>query len=85
MGITFGVIFRYGPQSFTFFYDKWVGFTTAAILMSIVQSFTCYAMSFQEGKLLALGGNSGNFIYDVSSSPNNYNIWFLNHDAHSSS
>ena len=33
--------------------------------MSLFQGILWYALSFQEGKLLALGGNSGNFIYDV--------------------
>lgn len=65
MGITTGYIYRYGEASFTFVYDKWIGLTTAALLMSTVQSIYVYAMSFQSGKVLALGGNSGNFIYDV--------------------
>lgn len=81
MGITSGVIYRYGPESFTFFYEKWVGFSTAAILMSVVQGLACYAASFQEGKLLALGGNSGNFIYDVCSlykrSSSHILIWLM--------
>lgn len=66
MGLTFGLIFRFGPQSFTFIYDRWVGFLTAAFIMSVVQGLYCYAISFANGKLLAFGGNSGNPIYDVS-------------------
>jgi hypothetical protein len=50
----------------TVFYEKWVGFVTAAALMAFVQAIYVYAASFGEGRLLALGGNSGNFIYDVS-------------------
>lgn len=34
--------------------------------MSIVQGVAVYASSFRAGALLALGGNSGNPIYDVS-------------------
>ncbi|KAF8071825.1 ERG4/ERG24 ergosterol biosynthesis protein [Lyophyllum atratum] len=64
LGLTCGTIYRYGPESFTFLYEKWVGFVTASVLMSVIQALFCYAISFQEGKLLALGGNSGNFIYD---------------------
>ncbi|GBE84873.1 ERG4/ERG24 ergosterol biosynthesis protein [Sparassis latifolia] len=64
LGLTSGYIWQYGPQSFTFVYDKWVGLVTAAILMSVVQGIACYAASFREGALLALGGNSGNVIYD---------------------
>lgn len=56
---------RYGPESFTFLYDRWVGFLTASLIMSIVQGVAVYVASFREGALLALGGNSGNPIYDV--------------------
>ncbi|KAH0834081.1 ERG4/ERG24 ergosterol biosynthesis protein [Lanmaoa asiatica] len=65
LGITTGYIIRYGPESFTFLYDKWLGFVTASLIMSIVQGVAVYAGSFREGALLALGGNSGNPIYDV--------------------
>ncbi|KAI0785203.1 ERG4/ERG24 ergosterol biosynthesis protein [Abortiporus biennis] len=64
MGIVSGYIYRFGPQSFTFIYEKWVGFVTASLLMSIFQAAACYAGSFAPGKLLALGGNTGNPIYD---------------------
>ena len=60
------MILRFGPESFTFIYDKWVGLITAALIMSFVQAVYVYVASFSEGKLLALGGNSGNIIYDVS-------------------
>jgi len=55
----------FGPEAFTFFYRKWVGFVTAALLMSVLQGLACYAASFRPGALLALGGNTGNHIYDV--------------------
>ncbi|KAK7448138.1 erg24, C-14 sterol reductase [Stygiomarasmius scandens] len=64
LGITSGYIFRFGPESFTFLYEKWVGFHTASIIMSFFQAFAVYLMSFREGALLALGGNTGNPIYD---------------------
>ncbi|THV07352.1 ERG4/ERG24 ergosterol biosynthesis protein [Dendrothele bispora CBS 962.96] len=64
LGLVTGWIYRFGPESFTFLYEKWVGFVTASVLMSVVQAVFVYVMSFQEGRLLALGGNSGNFIYD---------------------
>ena len=66
LGITSGIILYYGPQSFTFIYDKWTGFLTAAFLMSVVQATGCYISSFFGDQLLALGGNTGNPIYDVS-------------------
>jgi hypothetical protein len=67
LGIASGIIFNFGPQSFTILYEKWVGFLTASILMATVQAVYCYAFSFRSGALLALGGNSGNPIYDVCS------------------
>jgi len=66
MGVTAGFILRFGPEEFTFLYNKWIGFVTASFVMSVVQSVYYYASSFFGDKLLALGGNSGNFIYDVS-------------------
>lgn len=67
LGLTSGVILRCGPESFTFIYDKWVGLVTASLLMSLVQAVYCYVTSFKPNKLLALGGNSGNVLYDVCS------------------
>ncbi|EJD50645.1 ERG4/ERG24 ergosterol biosynthesis protein [Auricularia subglabra TFB-10046 SS5] len=64
MGAAAGYIFRFGPASFTFIYERFVGFATAALLMSIVQALYVYWSSFQKGALLALGGNTGNPIYD---------------------
>lgn len=64
LGLTSGYIWRFGPESFTFLYDKFIGFVTASLLMSVVQAAGCYAASFRQGALLALGGNSGNVIYD---------------------
>ncbi|KAI0311507.1 ERG4/ERG24 ergosterol biosynthesis protein [Amylostereum chailletii] len=64
LGLATGWILRYGYQSFTFFYEHWVGFTTAALIMSVVQGLLWYSLSFAGDRLLALGGNSGNFIYD---------------------
>lgn len=65
MGITAGWIIRFGPQSFTFIYEKWVGLLTASLVMSVFQATYVYAMSYYGEKILALGGNSGNPIYDV--------------------
>ncbi|KAG5647001.1 hypothetical protein DXG03_001725 [Asterophora parasitica] len=64
LGLASGTIYRYGPASFTFLYEKWIGFVTASVIMAVTQALFCYVISFQKGKLLALGGNSGNFIYD---------------------
>ncbi|KAI0667606.1 ERG4/ERG24 ergosterol biosynthesis protein [Trametes maxima] len=64
LGITTGILYRYGPQALTFVYDKWVGLVTAALVMSVAQGIGCYVASHRQGALLALGGNSGNPIYD---------------------
>ena len=69
LGIAAGIIYRDGPAPLTFIYEHWIGLQTAAILMSVVQAIYCYASSFRPGALLALGGNSGNFIYDVRFTP----------------
>ncbi|THU87635.1 ERG4/ERG24 ergosterol biosynthesis protein [Dendrothele bispora CBS 962.96] len=66
LGIVCGYISRFGPGSFTFLYEKWVGFVTASIIMAFLQAFIVYLMSFRKGALLALGGNTGNPIYDAS-------------------
>ncbi|GJE91755.1 ERG4/ERG24 ergosterol biosynthesis protein [Phanerochaete sordida] len=64
MGIVAGVITRFGPQSFTYIYEHWVGLVTASVLMAIFQALYCYISSYLGNKLLALGGNTGNPIYD---------------------
>lgn len=55
----------YGPSSFTILYDHWPGLVTAALVNSFVQAVYVYVGSFCGPKLLALGGNSGNVLYDV--------------------
>ncbi|CAA7263824.1 unnamed protein product [Cyclocybe aegerita] len=64
VGLTTGWIMANGPESFTFIYHKWVGLVTAFLLLAFVEATYCYIGSFQQGKLLALGGNTGNVIYD---------------------
>ncbi|KAI0769976.1 ERG4/ERG24 ergosterol biosynthesis protein [Fomes fomentarius] len=64
LGVAVGIIYRDGPQPLTFIYEKWVGLVTASVLMAIVQAVGVYVASFRQGALLALGGNSGNPIYD---------------------
>ena len=69
LGAVIGYIYSNGPESFTFLYERWTGFITASLLMSVIQGLYCYISSFYGEKLLALGGNSGNFIYDVGILP----------------
>ena len=65
LGLAVGVIVNFGPSSFTYIHDHWIGLITAALINSVVQAFIWYAWSFRPGHLLALGGNSGNHLYDV--------------------
>ncbi|KAJ8695605.1 erg24, C-14 sterol reductase [Pleurotus ostreatus] len=64
IGIAVAMIVYQGVESFTFLYRKWVGFVTASLLLSVIQAVYVYLASFQPGKLLSLGGNTGNPIYD---------------------
>jgi Delta14-sterol reductase len=68
MGAVVGVIVRKGEGFFAdWVYEKWIGLLTASVVMATLQCIYVYAASFGGQKLLALGGNSGNFIYDVRS------------------
>ncbi|CAO0797012.1 unnamed protein product [Mucor circinelloides] len=53
-----------GLKPLEFAYDHYVGLAFASIIFSYAISLGCYLGSFGEGKLLALGGNTGNPIYD---------------------
>ncbi|CAG8447250.1 8314_t:CDS:2 [Diversispora eburnea] len=54
----------YGSEPLLFISNHFIGLVTASIIVSFVVAFYVYFESFREGKLLALGGNSGIFIYD---------------------
>ncbi|KAI9305365.1 ergosterol biosynthesis ERG4/ERG24 [Cunninghamella echinulata] len=54
----------YGLQPLLFVYDHWTGLTISSILFSYAISLFVYIKSFTPGALLALGGNSGNHLYD---------------------
>ncbi|KAF8488342.1 ERG4/ERG24 ergosterol biosynthesis protein [Gautieria morchelliformis] len=64
LGLASGTIIRFGPSSFTFIYEHWIGLVTSSVVFATVQALAVYLASFQGEKLLALGGNTGNFIYD---------------------
>lgn len=54
-----------GLKPLEFVYDHYIGLAFASIIFSYAISLAVYLGSFQPGKLLALGGNTGNAIYDV--------------------
>jgi len=64
LGLALGVILRFGPSSLTFIYEHWIGLVTSSVVFATVQALAVYLASFQGEKLLALGGNTGNAIYD---------------------
>ncbi|KAI9471983.1 MAG: ergosterol biosynthesis ERG4/ERG24 [Benjaminiella poitrasii] len=53
-----------GLKPLEYAYDHYIGLAVASIVFSYAISLYVYLGSFQPGKLLALGGNSGNPIYD---------------------
>lgn len=55
-----------GQELMSWLYDRWLGLLTAAFFNSVLQALYVYVRSFYTEELLALGGNSGNFIYDAS-------------------
>src|SRR5579862_2393328 len=57
----------HGIQSLTFLYDHFLGLTFAAFLWSVLLATGTYISSFRGEKtpLLAEGGNTGNWLYDV--------------------
>lgn len=65
--IAFGAyVYVRGPAAGAILYDHWPGLVTASLVNAIIQSLYVYALSFQEEKLLAKGGNTGNHLFDVS-------------------
>lgn len=64
-GFLAGVMFVNGPQAIAPLYEHWPGLLSAALTNAVVQAIYVYAASFQPNKLLAVGGNSGNVVYDV--------------------
>lgn len=53
-----------GPAKFAVLYEHWPGLLSAALVNSIAQAVYVYVASFWGPKLLALGGNSGNVVFD---------------------
>ncbi|KAL7421779.1 erg24, C-14 sterol reductase [Cryptotrichosporon argae] len=65
LGLIVGYLFQpNGIQNFTWIYDHWVPLMSASLAMATAQAVWVYVYSFFSGELLALGGNSGNIVYD---------------------
>ncbi|OZJ05442.1 hypothetical protein BZG36_01634 [Bifiguratus adelaidae] len=54
----------YGYKPLLFVYDHWLGIVGASLIWSFGVATFVYVYSFAPGKMLALGGNTGNPIYD---------------------
>lgn len=66
LGLLTGVLVQpRGIQAFTWLHDHFVPLISASLAMATFQAVCVYVWSFFSGELLALGGNSGNVIYDV--------------------
>lgn len=55
-----------GIEKFTYAYDYWVPLLSVSLAFALLQNLFFWAQSYWSGELLALGGNSGHFFYDVS-------------------
>ncbi|KAI9027873.1 putative ERG24-C-14 sterol reductase [Hyaloraphidium curvatum] len=64
MALIPAVVYLYGLGPLVWIADHYVGLATASVLYSFAQAAYLYASSFGEGRLLAVGGNSGNVFYD---------------------
>lgn len=62
--ILFAVGYFYFKLPVTIIYDKYLPLASAAFVFSLILAVYLYSKSFDKGALLALGGNSGNFVYD---------------------
>lgn len=67
LGITAGVLAQPGGiAAFAWLYDHFVPLVSASLAMSTFQAVFVYTWSYFSGELLALQGNTGIFLYDVS-------------------
>jgi Ergosterol biosynthesis ERG4/ERG24 family len=55
-----------GISALGWVYDNYLSFCLASILTSFLVAGYVYYASFKPDKMLALGGNTGNAVYDVS-------------------
>ena len=62
--IAFAVAYFYFKLPVSFVYDHYLALATTAIILSFLLSLYLYVRSFRRGALLAVGGNSGNVVYD---------------------
>jgi len=52
------------PHPLASLYDHYLEYITGSMALSLVISVYCYAASFKRGELLAVGGKTGNVLYD---------------------
>ena len=62
--VVFAAAYFYFKVPVSFVYVHYLALASAAVIFSFILSVYLYARSFRKGSLLALGGNSGNFVYD---------------------
>lgn len=62
--IAFAVAYCVYKVPVRFMYDQFLPLATASILFSFILAVYLYTRSFRKDALLAIGGNSGSFVYD---------------------
>lgn len=62
--VLFAVCYFYFKLPVSFVYDHYLAFAMAATVLSFALAVYLYLKSFSPGAMLALGGNSGNIVYD---------------------
>ena len=62
--VIFGIGYFYFQVPVSFVYDHYLALAMAATVFSVILAVYLYWKSYEQGALLALGGNSGNAIYD---------------------
>jgi len=53
-----------GDYKLSWIYDNYMQLATASMIVSVSIAMYVYAISFVEGEMLSLGGNSGTMVYD---------------------
>ncbi|KAJ3106148.1 hypothetical protein HDU97_006965 [Phlyctochytrium planicorne] len=64
-GLVAGSVYVYGLEPLLWIADHYLELALASIAVSLIQSLLLYVLSFRSSKvMLALGGNTGNVLYD---------------------
>lgn len=65
LAVVAGVTYTRGVEPLLYISDHWAELISASLAMSFAQACLVHAMSYRKGAMLALGGNTGNELYNV--------------------